>query len=101
MAMDFAKAKRATVVGTTIGAAYAPAITEAEGHFIEVRNGTDKDVLLKTKNLAGEDVEIILPTQDFSMRSVALFHKGDISIKHNGAAPTTGTVILQSICMGS
>ena len=97
----YAAAQNAIVAHTAIGSAYAVAIAQTEGHLIEVKNGTNADIVIKTKNLEDKDVELILPTQDFSVRAIPLIHNGPVSVKHNGSAPTSGNVLLQSICMGN
>lgn len=97
----YAKASYSSTAFGSVGVNYTVAITAAEGDIIEVKNGTDKDVKIKTKNLLNKDVEIVLPATDYSMRSIPLVHNGDISLKYNGSAPTTGNVVIQSICMGS
>jgi len=101
MALDYAKAKNTIVAFGSVGSSYAVAISTTEGHYIEVKNTTDKDLVMRTKNLLGECVEVRLVTEDFSSRMVALIHSGDIEIKHAGSAPTRGSVFLQSICAGN
>jgi len=100
MALDYAKAKNTTVAFGSVGSSYAVAIAAAEGQYIEVKNGTDKDVIIKTMSLLAEDVEVRLVATDYSTRIIHLIHSGDISLKHAGVAPTSGSVFVQSICSG-
>lgn len=97
MSFNFSGAKNVTIAFGSIGAGYAVAIADAVGTFLEVKNTTNQDLVLRTKSLLPADVEVRLLAGDFSSKLIPLVHKGNIEIKHAGVAPSSGSLFIQTI----
>jgi len=101
--MPFHKAqvKNTTVAFGTITGSYVTAIASAVGRFLEVKNTTNQDLLIKVKNVPeGEDVEVKLLAGDLAPKMYPMVFSGDVQVKHAGVAPASGTLFLQTICDG-
>jgi hypothetical protein len=96
----YGKVKEASVAFGSVNASYANLVTETEGHFFLVKNGTDKDLVLKLIAINGNSHEITLPASDLTPRIYPIAHKGVVQLKYASAAPTSGSIFFQSFPSG-
>jgi hypothetical protein len=84
----------------SVGASYSDLVTLTRADYIEVRSTLNQRAVLQLVNLAGEETELVIYANDPSTRIYDLKHQTKVRVKHAGVAPTSGTIIVQSIFAG-
>lgn len=89
--------KKAEVAFGSITSEFIQIIDNAKGRFLQVKNSTNKNVVLQVLQKGGEVAELTLPTQDFSSYMIPQYHDGNVFLKYESIAPTSGSVFIQSV----
>lgn len=96
----FGVVKNASIAYSSIGASYSDALTGCQGRYIEVKNGTNQNLIIKAIGLNSSVIEKCLLAGDLMPRIIPCTHSGVIQVKYQSSAPTSGSLDIESFSDG-